>query len=533
MSIQVTIIILSIAVYVIVGLVVGRRIKNTTDYYVSGRRMPTFLIVGTLAASLISTNGFMGETGWSYTGNFVNEMVINFFCCAGLGFGVIFFGRYLRRSESLTMPEYFGNRFASRRMQRLAGIITLISITCYLLAVTTGVGVLLSELTGLDLIWCYLISFVCFVSFTFYSGSNGVIITDTIMFCVFLGGVLISMPYMFKHGGGFGNLITALMGNPEAPEDLLAYHGNLAGAGAVDPFGAVVYTVIYSLVWFIVTGISPWQAGRYLMAKTEHVAIRAGVIGAIVTSVFFLFLHLQTISLINWDAGLEPERALVAGYAQLAPAIVGSIALAGIMAAGLSSASTFLSIIGFSITNDIFDIKFRDDKHKLFVSRIIVLVFGIVAFGLACADLGGIRIVAWLASTLIASTWCVVAFASVWSKKLTERGAFLSMLVGFIGFVVTKVLYGLGVVSIFYNLLDPFFIGIYLSLIFAIIGSAGQKHSELEQAFFEKMHVTPKSELVLKDIRVTKISVWICILGGIAVVAFLVVYWAAPYNGWM
>jgi sodium/pantothenate symporter len=495
--------------------------------------MPTFLIVGSLVASMISTNGFMGETGWSYGGNFVNEMVINTFTASGLTFGVIFFGRYLRRAETLTMPEYYGRRFNSRRVQRLAGIITVLSISCYLLAVITGSGILLSELLGIDVIWGYLISFVCFVSFTFYSGSNGVIITDTMMFLVFFVGTAIAMPYLINSGGGLGGLIENLMNNPDAPEGLLAYHGNLAGAGATDAFGAVMYTVIYGLVWFTVTGISPWQAGRHMMAKTEHVAIRAGVLGTIATAIFFLILHLMAISLINVDAGLQPERAIVWGFYNLAPAIAGSIALAGIMAAGLSSAATFLSIIGFSITNDIFEFKFKDDRQKLFVSRMVMLGFGVLAFVLAVLHLGGIRVVAWLASTLIASTWCVVAFASVWSKKITSRGAYLSMLMAFLGFVVTKFLYGFGVVSIFYNFLDPFFIGIYLGIAFMIIGSRGQQRTQLEIDYFEKMHITPEIELIPAEIKKTKSYILIAITVGVAMSAFLILYWAAPYNGWV
>jgi sodium/pantothenate symporter len=270
-----------------------------------------------------------------------------------------------------------------------------------------------------------------------------------------------------------------------------------------------------------------------MMAKSENVAIRAGIIGAIVSAVFFLLLHLMAISLVNVDAGMEPERALVWGFHNIAPAIAGSIALAGIMAAGLSSAATFLSIIGFSITNDVFDFKFKNDQHKLRMSRTIMLLFGVIAFVLACANLGGIRVVAWLASTLIASSWCVVAFAGVWSKKLTARGAFWSMLMGFIAFLVTKLLYGFGVVTIFYNFLDPFFIGIYFSLAFAIIGSIGQKRTELESQFYEKMHITPKGELVASELKRTKIYCWVAILAGVAISLFLILYWAAPYNGWI
>ena len=40
--------------------------------------------------------------------------------------------------------------------------------------------------------------------------------------------------------------------------------------------------------------------------------------------------------------------------------------------------------------------------------------------------------------TVIASSWAVVALGSVWSKKLSSRGAFLGMLVGFVGCVAIK-----------------------------------------------------------------------------------------------
>ncbi|MDR2487225.1 MAG: sodium:solute symporter family protein [Clostridiales Family XIII bacterium] len=533
MNIPLLLIFISIATYVVVGLVVGRNVKSTEDYYVSGRRMPTFLIVGSLVASMLSTTAFMGETGWSYSGNFVNEIVINAGMATGIGFGVVMFGRFLRRAETLTMPEYFGKRFDSVRMQRLAGIITVLSITCYLLAVTTGVGVLLSELTGLNIYLCYLLSFGCFVSFTFYSGSNGVIIADTIMFCVFLLGTFLSAPYLIEHGGGFGDLIQKLMENPHAPEGLLAFHGNIAGTGASDAFGAVTYTIIYTLVWFIVTGISPWQAGRHMMAKSEHVAIRAGVIGAAIVSALSILLHISAISLINVDPGLVPERAMVWGFSNLVPVVIGSIALAGIMAAGLSSAATFLSIVGFSITNDVYSFKFRNDRHKLVTTRIVMLVVGAVAFALACSNVGGIRIVTWLASTLIAASWCVVAFAGVWSKKLTARGAFWSMLAGFLGFLVTKVLFELGIVTVFHNFLDPFFVGIYLSVLFAILGSMGQKKSETEELFYEKMHITPQSELVPSEVKRTKLYCWVAVVGGVVITAFLIIYWVAPYNGWL
>ena len=76
------------------------------------------------------------------------------------------------------------------------------------------------------------------------------------------------------------------MNNPNIPENLLDYHGNIPGAGATDVFGAVMYAVTMGIIWFITVSVSPWQAGRNMMAKSEHVTFRAGAIAAACTVIF-------------------------------------------------------------------------------------------------------------------------------------------------------------------------------------------------------------------------------------------------------
>ena len=48
-----------------------------------------------------------------------------------------------------------------------------------------------------------------------------------------------------------------------------------------------------------------------------------------------------------------PESATIWASLTLLPEFLGALMLAGIMAAVLSSASTFLSLVGFSVSNDI------------------------------------------------------------------------------------------------------------------------------------------------------------------------------------
>lgn len=48
----------ALVVFFAVGIAAGRMVKDTNDYYVSGRNAPTLLIVGSLIASFLSTAPF-------------------------------------------------------------------------------------------------------------------------------------------------------------------------------------------------------------------------------------------------------------------------------------------------------------------------------------------------------------------------------------------------------------------------------------------------------------------------------------------
>jgi Na+/proline symporter len=65
---------------------------------------------------------------------------------SGYVLGVLAFGRYLRRSEALTVPEFFGKRFDSRALQAVAGGTVIVGLGAYLIAVTQGMSLLVSSL---------------------------------------------------------------------------------------------------------------------------------------------------------------------------------------------------------------------------------------------------------------------------------------------------------------------------------------------------------------------------------------------------
>jgi sodium/pantothenate symporter len=132
---------------------------------------------------------------------------------------------------------------------------------------------------------------------------------------------------------------------------------------------------------------------------------------------------------------------------------------------------------------------------------------------------------------MIAASWCISAFGSVWSKKLTARGARWSMTAGLVGFLVARVIAYLGVPL--QNLLDPFFIGLYLSAIFAYIGTKTSVVTKEESDYRESLHILPKSETKAKDYNIDRGYGYIMIIVGIGVTCFLLFGWALPYNGFI
>jgi Na+/proline symporter len=104
------------------------------------------------------------------------------------------------------------------------------------------------------------------------------------------------------------------------------------------------------------------------------VVVRAACIAAIFLILMELTLYSAGAVVNLSDPGIQPsEEVIIYAALNLLPELLGALLLAGIMAAGLSSASTFLSLVGFSVSNDLFRHGAVDDKRMLKLSRLITV----------------------------------------------------------------------------------------------------------------------------------------------------------------
>ena len=526
MNIYLVGILASLVLFFAVGILAGRRVKSTNDYYVAGRNAPTVLVVGSLIASFLSTGAFLGDTGEVYSGFFMGIVIVGVIQATGYIYGAGFFGRYIRRSQASTLPEYFGSRFDSPALKKLSSLILIVSVSAYLLSAIQGVATLISSITGLDYSLCTVIVWLAFTAFTIYSGSPGVLLTDTIMFLIFLTAALVAVPFIVHAAGGWFGGIAALA-NCESMPGIIYWSGNL---GYLYPDGVsnLAWALTYGLVWALVVSVSPWQTSRYLMARDEHVVMRSSIWSSMGVMVVTIALYFTAAFVRNINGSLPGNQALIWAAMNVLPPVIGIVMLTGISAAGISSASTFLSLVGFSLVNDIMPDKGRDDRKKLRLSRLTMLAASLVILVLAYFNPPQIFVIMYFGGTVIASSWSLAAFGSVWSKKLSKTGAFWGMLLGFLGCVVSKILYSaLGVTPPV--ILDPFFIGIALSLIGAVLGSVLRPVSAGEEELRAALFRAPASALDERECRKDH-RLWIVyLLFGIALGAFFLLMYALPY----
>ena len=515
--------------YLGIGWYVGRKVRDLDDYYVAGRNAPTLLIIGTLVASFMSTNAFLGELGMSYSGHAPLIIIMTAGNCLGYLFGAIFFGRYLRRSQSLTVPEFFGRRYQSRRLQALAGFTIIIGLTCYLLAVTWGIALVVSKVTQLPYAACICLVWLGYTSFTLYSGSKGVIMTDTVMFMLFTIVAMMTLYFIIQSGGGWSESLHQLA-RYEGKPGIIAWHGLIGeNSNWKTPAEALIWALILGCAWGVVVAVSPWQTSRYLMARDEHVVVRSGC-GACV-AMFLLYLinnySAAAVNLINPEID-PPESVMIWVSMNLLPPILGSLLICGILSAGLSSASTFLSLIGFSASNDIF-IYDSNPQKKLLVTRYTMVVFGLIVITLCLLVPSNIFWITYFAGPVFASSWGVVAFMSVWSKNITEAAAFWGMINGFFGNIATN-LFSLAAGLKLPVYMDPILVGSLFSLVTVLgISKVGTVREE-SLDFREKLHEMPTMLANEKEIARTLIWPKVMIVIGVATMILMLMFYALPYR---
>jgi sodium/pantothenate symporter len=363
-----------------------------------------------------------------------------------------------------------------------------------------------------------------------YSGTRGVILTDTLMFLLFTSVAMLALVFLVQDAGGWATAVRDLSTLPEKP-DLMAWHGIV---GSDTPFTSVLdftlWNITLAVAWGLVYAVSPWQSSRYLIARDEHVVVRASCIAAIFLILMELTLYAAGAVINISDPGIQPsEEVMIYAALNLLPELLGALLLAGIMAAGLSSASTFLSLVGFSVSNDLFRHDTVDDKRMLKLSRLIMLVIGLITLVIAFFSPIDIFWLTYFVGTLFASAWGPVALMSVWSKNITADAAFWGIVSGFAFNAVPKALEYLEWISLPFWL-DPILLGGLVSLIVVLVVSRLGRVSRTEQTYRLQLHRVSQQDVSISKLRFTLCAPLALAAYSVTMCVILITIYVRPYQ---
>jgi sodium/proline symporter len=422
---------LTLSLPILIGFLTLRKTKNQSDFFIGGRAMNKFIVALSAVSSGRSSWLVLGVSGMAYTmgtgaiwavaGVVIVEM-----------FQFIYIGQRLRvqtgRLGSLTILDFFESRFQdTKHFIRITGaVIIVIFMTAYLSAQFNAGAKSLSTALGLPLIAALLFSGLLIMIYMVLGGYIAVAYNDAIRSMIMIFGLVVFPIYGVVKIGGYQILLETL------------YRLNPA---QIDPFslGAGV------IIGFVGIGLgSPGQPHivvRYMSIDDPEKLRVSTVIGTFWNvvmgwgAVFIGLLGRAVIPLASDLPDQNPEMIyLVLSGAYFGPVIYGLL-IGGIFAAILSTADSQLLVVASTIVRDFYEKIYRkgifiDESRKLWLSRAVVVLTGIVAMVLAyiAKDLiFWLVLFAW--GGLGASFGSAIIFSLYW-QRTTKYGVIAGMVSG-------------------------------------------------------------------------------------------------------
>lgn len=456
-----TIFVLYFALLLVIGPLAARKMKkkDTSDFILAGRSVPTWLVTGGIIATLINSATLLGYGGSGYSLG-----ISAYFSAMGFVTVMIWMGYYfiprLRRTNIFTVPELFSRMFGWQHK-----IVSIILVMCRDMGVTAGatigMAVVLSSVFGISVDMALIITVFVTLFFTVTGGMWAVMITDTLQAIFLLVGSTIMIPLAILYVGGWDTLVNAI---PNTHIDMFnAGGGQIAGWVVLGALTSIGYQTLIQ---------------RGLSAESDKAAKDGFKYAGITTLLWYMApFFIGTIAFVIFP-DITPDDAFLS-VTRLFGA-VGSIIFAVVVVSScISTLSSTILTTASNISRDIYQQWIKPDaseKSTVLVSRISVVIIAIIGALIARA-LPFILELLLTGGRIMASSLSPVLLAIVFWKR--ARRAYVSTITAMVAgalTTITTVVLGEQLSAdeggvVFVWAIDPVLIGLPVTLLILIIGT--------------------------------------------------------------
>ena len=496
------------AAVIAIGVIYTKRAnKSSEEYFLGGRSLGPWVTAMSAEASDMSGWLLMGLPGVAYWYGLADAFWTAFGLAVGTYLNWLIVSKRLRRysvraNNSITLPEFFSNRFREKNktIMFLAATFILVFFTVYAASCFVTCGKLFSTLFGTSYVSMMILGAVFVLLYTLLGGFLAESASDFMQAIVMIVALALIVTIGTVKAGGIG----AVIENSKQIPGFLEFFGlanptlDASGQQIVEAgkpvFGAAsdygFLTVCSMLAWGLGYFGMPQVLLRFMAIRKEDELKRSRriamvwVVISLAVAVFIGIVGRQLYPTAHLTKSAAENIFITLSTSSLPPLFAGFV-MAGILAATISSSDSYLLIAASAFAKNIFQgicNKKATDKQVMVVSRITLLVLTLVGVLISLDEKSIIFQIVSFAWAGFGATFGPLMLFSLFWKRTNKAGAIAGMLGGAAMVFIWKLgIAKLGGVFAIYELLPAFIFSSICIVAVSLLTKAPSK--EIEEDF--------------------------------------------------
>ena len=481
--------------------------KNSEEYFLGGRSLGPWVTAMSAEASDMSGWLLMGLPGVAYWCGLADAAWTAIGLAVGTYLNWLIVSKRLRRysvraNNSITLPEFFSNRFRENKkvIMTISAAFILIFFTVYASSCFVTCGKLFSTLFGAPYVAMMVVGAIFVLLYTILGGFLAESISDFMQAIVMIVALTVIVVISTVRAGGIGAVIENAQSIPGFLEffglatPTLDANGQQLVEASKPVFGEAANYGILSVCSMMAWGLGyfgmPQVLLRFMAIRKEEELKRSRriamvwVVISLAVAVFIGIVGRQLYPIEHLTKS-SAENIFITLATSSLPAILAGFVMAGILAATISSSDSYLLIAASAFAKNIFQgvcKKNATDKQVMVVSRITLLVLALIGMLIAMDENSVIFQIVSFAWAGFGATFGPLMLFSLFWKRINRAGAIAGMIGGAgMVFLWKLVISELGGVFAIYELLPAFIFSSLCIVIVSLLTKAPSK--EIEEDF--------------------------------------------------
>jgi len=417
-SISLTLVIIISLIFTLVGLIYSKKYQGINNYLTANRNIGFFSLTTSLIASALGAWILFGPASAATWGGI--GAVIGY--ALGTAFPMIFLislGKKIRNEfpKGSTLIEFLRKRFG-KNLFKLILLMTIFYMFVFLCAEVTAVAILINYISGTELWITALIILIATLTYTLYGGLRVSIFTDNIQMVVIVVIFTISVFYLTS----FTVDEFSFSFIKEKSPHLLS--------------GSYIPNYTAGLTFFIAVAATNlfhqgnWQ--RVYAAKNNEVLKKSLIVAFIIIIPIVLFMGFSGLVAVSVDPKVIPDLGFFSLLLREQTEFLSLVIVILGLSLTISTVDTLVNAISSLIIVDgKATFNFSKKTNYLKLSKYFIVILAIIAFAITSKGFSVLYL--FLLADLFCCAFVMTVFYSFYNKKLNEKTAYISIIIGLIG----------------------------------------------------------------------------------------------------